>query len=488
MAIYEVETDKGTYEVETEEPIGKLESFGRGAANNVPLVPQAIAGLSEGDYSKNLEDWNTKAQAAKGQNPVSYGAGAVTGAIAPLAIPGVGAAMSKAPIAANALYGAASAISNTDLLKNPDEAVKRGVVGGLVGGATAGALGKLGPSAEGLEQISINQGVKSAGLRPGSVVRDTKFASIGKYMKDNDLVQGPLEDRIAKVTNLLDEHGQQIESAGAGTAPLDNVAQFTDPLHEKALKFSNFQNPELKGQGQTYLAGIRDIQQNGKTFAELQQLKTAYGNLAFDANHQVKNQAAADVWGQISDALESIASKNPEYKEAMTGYSHALDIKTGLEKQLGPERAVSQGTAGVGGHGLHSIIRQVPGVENPKIAIPGGIGLAAMGHPVLGAALGLHSLLSNPQVRSATAGGAAKMVGPAGAAMKFGTTDAVTTYLLKKMSSSPQSLGKYAQPLMQSAQTGGKQGIAATHYLLASQYPEYNSMMLKQEDTEDANR
>src|ERR1700686_2519167 len=83
-------------------PPSQLESFGRGAANNVPLAPQAISALSPGDYSPNLAQWNQKAAAAKATNPVSYGAGAVTGAIAPLAIPVVGEAMEAAPMATNA--------------------------------------------------------------------------------------------------------------------------------------------------------------------------------------------------------------------------------------------------------------------------------------------------------------------------------------------------------------------------------------------------
>src|SRR5271165_6428510 len=70
-----------------EKPMGEAESFGRGAANNVPLVPQAIAGLEKGPYSQNLQDWNAKAGAAHKDNPWSYDTGAVTAGALPSFIP-----------------------------------------------------------------------------------------------------------------------------------------------------------------------------------------------------------------------------------------------------------------------------------------------------------------------------------------------------------------------------------------------------------------
>ena len=71
-------------------------------------------------------------------------------------------------------------------------------------------------------------------------------------------------------------------------------------------------------------------------------------------------------------------------------------------------------------------------------------------------------------------------------AMKLGSNNAVTSYLLNTLNQNPQKLGRFAQPLINAAKTGGSQGLAAQHFLLSSQYPEYNSLMMKQENPNES--
>lgn len=479
MATYEVTTDGGTYQIETGEAIGQGESFARAAANNFPLAPQAIAGLSEGDYSKNLADWNQKAAEAKEANPKTYGAGAVTGALAPMAIPGVGAALKSAPVAGNAIFGAANAISNIDLSQRPEEALKQGAKGALLGAGIGKIAGALTPEAEGLEQMARNQGIKSAELRPGSLVDSEHYKDIGNFMEKQGLVQGHLPERLSKVQNLAKQYGKAIEDSGVGAAPLKDFTTFTDPLQEKAAQMSQMYDPQFKAQANVYMNGVKEIQQNGKDFAGLQQIKSTYGDRAFDADHKVVDQAAFDVWKAASDAMKSIVKDSPEqYQEAMNGYSHSLDIEAGLAKQLGIERSVMQGSSGVGGHGLHSVLRQVPALHNPAVAIPGGIALGAAGHPVLGAALGLHAVMSSPQVRSSALYGAAKVLPNTMAGAGMGSTAAMVQHFL----SNTKAYGKFAAPLSQAMQTGGKQGFAATSFVLRQQHPELNDIMMGAQD------
>lgn len=54
----------------------------------------------------------------------------------------------------------------------------------------------------------------------------------------------------------------------------------------------------------------------------------------------------------------------------------------------------------------------------------------------------------------------------------------ITSGIMSRITSNPQSLGKFAAPLMQAAQSGGQQGIAALHFVLSHQYPEYNDMFM----------
>ena len=207
-----------------------------------------------------------------------------------------------------------------------------------------------------------------------------------------------------------------------------------------------------------------------------QALKDAYGSRAFNnATGEVKDEAAKDVWVQVTRAMDHLVGKSaPEYQAAKTGYNQAMQAGEGIGKQLGIERTQG-GSEGVGGHGLHSLIKQVPGISEPQTGIPMGAGIAAIGHPVLGAVVGLHSLTSSPQVRNKAFNTAAEAVGPVGNVLKMGGTDALVSHFL----GNPQAYGKYAAPLHQAMQSGGNQGFAATSFVLRQQHPELNDIMLK---------
>jgi hypothetical protein len=458
--------------------VGGVESFARGAANNFPLAPQAIAGLSKGDYSQNLEDWNAKAAEAKAANPMTYGAGAVAGSVAPLAIPGVGGALKAAPVAGNALYGAASAISNIDLAKHPEEALKEGAKGAAIGGATAGLLGKILPTEAGMGKFANREAVKTAGLKPSMLggKGEQEIQGIGEFMRANNLLAGDLNRRVQTAQGLTREYGQKIEAMGADTIAGKRVN--TEPLHAIAKKYAASVNPEAKKLTSGYLAGIQDLQNLGEhpTFGQMMALKKVYGSLAFNADHSVKNAAAKDVYFQLKDAIAKTVDASPgEYQAALKGYSLASDVEEGLTRQHGVQVASGDSHTGVGGHGLHSLIKQIPGVTNPAVAVPGGVALAAMGHPVIGATLGLHSMMATPQARSNVAANIGKVAGPVGNALKMAGTDALVSHFL----SNPSAYGKFSAPLMEATQKGGKQGFAATSFVLRQQHPELNDIMLK---------
>src|ERR1700691_5290673 len=335
MAIDFQPTNQGIDFQPMDSDISMPESFGRGAANNFPLAPQAIAAVEPGEYSQNLQNWNQKAQAAKAANPITYGAGAAAGAAAPLAIPGVGEAMEAAPLATNAALGAANAVSNTDLLHNSKEALKQAGEGAVTGGV----LGKVGEAllpgagaAEALENKASTQAVKTLGLRPGMLahLEPEEVTDLGNFARQADLVHGDTASRLAKAQDLKQQVGAQIGDMGAGSLPSGDMTEFIAPLQEKMEKSAKFFGPEGNHDLNVYRQGIANIQNNGKTFDALQELKSAYGEKAFDANHQVRDQAAADVYGQIKDAMTKMIDSSPsEYKDTMTAYKNLSDITNG---------------------------------------------------------------------------------------------------------------------------------------------------------------
>lgn len=369
-----------------EQPMGGLESFGRGVANNIPLVPQAIAGLSP-DYSKGLKEWNANAAAAKAQNPVSYGAGAVAGAAAPLAIPGVGEALEASPVLTNAALGAANAISNTDLKEQPKEALKEGLEGAGIG-AGLGSVGKaLAPAGKALEEGAAGLEGKAMNLRPGRLGRMSSedLADVGHFARQIGATDTDTERAITNAHMAQKAVGDEIKRIGAGATPVGDISEFTAPLTEKAEQVAKMSAPEAKMELNTYRAGNTDLAQ-AKTWDDLALLKQKYGSWAFSPDHTVKNAAAADVYSQISDAMKKAVSNAPEkYQSALKRYTMTHDIIDGLTKKLGSERTVSPSGS------LMSTMRKLPA---PMRAVVGGAATAA-GHPYLGGMAALPEI-ANP--------------------------------------------------------------------------------------------
>lgn len=483
MATYEVTTDGGTYEVETQEQPSKLESFGRGVENNFPLANQAIAADSAifGDksYSKNLEEQNKSISNAKSANPISYDAGAVTGAIAPALIPGVGEAMSAAPKMAGAALGAANSIGNTDVVQNPTEALKQAAIGAGTGAALGAILPTGKGAAEEVENFANRKTVQGLGLKPGMLgIPKEDLEDLGQFAHEAGLADGPLEQRVNTAKELLNQAGAQVGNAGAGSTPLSDASSFIDQLHNKLQESASIFGPEANAETPVYRQALANLSKPGLTFDELQQLKTAVGQRAFDSTGNVKNDAAADVYGLYKDAMKSIIEGSPsEYQESMNAYGKLKDIHSALNSQFQKEQAGGLQSKGFGMVGkLAGMISD----GNPAVNM-GAAAALAPAHPFM--ALGaLTPLMTNPD---ATAGAARSVAGAIPGMMsglKVGSIDSVTSYLMKTLSSAPQKLGQFAQPLINAAKTGGSQGVAAQHYILSSKYPQYNEMMMKKEE------
>lgn len=418
--------------------IGQTESFLRGAGNNFPLAPQAISALSPGGYSKNLEDWNAKAASAKEANPKTYGAGAVTGALAPLAIPGVGEALEASPVAGNAVLGALSGASNTDVLKDPGEAAKQAVIGGGIGGATAGILGKIMPSEQGLENIATKKAVQSAEMPAGIVggMSPEERQGLGQFLQENNLVGSDKSKVLEQARKLSDQFGEKIGEIGdtAGEealqiAPDDHYKAITGLL-DKGSQYEGLANREAKSLARDYKAGANDVLNLPAKpgWDDIQGLKEQYGKLAFDSKGEVKSEGAKDTYFALKDMLKSIVDKatsNPklagEYKDALAGYSRMQPIESGLEKAVDAELRGSG--AGIGARGLAGLIRKLPG---PVRAVAGPAAVA-MGHPVIGLAAALPEMM-NPALQSKAASFMAPLASPA----KKGINQLVHDYLINE--------------------------------------------------------
>ena len=463
---------------------GMLESAGRGALNNLPLGGQigalgTMALNPDKDYSTALSDVNQQAAAAKAAHPIAYGAGAVAGSVAPLAIPGVGEAFAAAPATAGAALGAANAVGNIDVTKQPQEALKQG----LEGAATGAILGKVLPTgaktAEGLEGFANKKAVQSLGLKAGVLgIPSEELEDLGKFASETGLTQGPLEQRVGQAQDLLQQTGAQIGEHGAGASPLTDVEPYIQRLHDLAQESASIYDPAANAEAGIYRQALANLQQPNLTFDTLQQLKTGVGQRAFDASGEVRNDALANVYGVYKDAMKSIIEGSPtEYQDAMTTYGKLKDIHGALMNQWQKEQAQGLQAKGFGLAGKMG--GMITGGNVP--ATLGLAGAIAPAHPFMGLGLGT-TIITNPQAMESAARGLGQAVPKAAAGLKMAGVDALVSHFI----SNPQTYGKYAQPLLQAMQTGGKQGFAATSFVLRQQHPELNEIMLKQGTSDES--
>jgi len=453
---------------------GAAEAFGRGALRNFPLAQQAVAGgesyLGIKPYERALMELTGKAEEAKQASPLSYGAGAVAGAAAPLAIPGIGAGMEAFPAAANALLGAAQGISDIPISKQPLEALKQAGIGAGVGSALGSLVSKLTPEASTLENFAAGKDVQSIGLKPGMLgIPQEEYENLGKTVYDLGLEKGSTQDRFQLADSLRQQAGAQIGDLGAGAQPLQDASPYINELQKQAEQSAKIFGPDAQSELTVYRQGMANLKP-GMTFDDLQQLKTTIGQRAFDMNGDVKNTALADVYGQVKQAMKDIVSSSPEeYQDAMSQYGTLSDISEGLKRQLQEEQA--QGAQGRG-FGLVGKLMGMVG-KNPALNVGAAAALTPV-HPFM-AAGALTPILMNPQAMAQATRGIASAIEPTAQAITATTTDALISHLTR----SPQALGPYAKPLLQAAQSGGRDGVAATHYILATSDPRYNEMIQK---------
>lgn len=408
---------------ETGGPDVDLGALARGAANNVPLLPQAIAGVkgefnaaskntlpqnlkalvsghmpgAGEEYSKSLEDWNEKAGAAKSESPVSYGAGAVAGALAPLAVPGVGEALEASPVLGNAALGAAGAISNTDLRKNPGEAGKEALIGAgtgaglgkageLVGDAGQAIKGALAPAGKRIEANSLAGGLdlNSHAIRRLSQGATNPEEAINSISEKIDKLfpglVGWMDTAGSKLSKIIEGHnkasetiGQVIESTNkkAGGS-LPEVGGAIDSLTKAAEKFNgrtSSANLEAKNILSDTAKDLEELSNSGQmNFQNLYEVKKGIGEAFHSAD---VNKGSKIAYGIVSDTIDSILDRahvsDPSMKPSFDHAKEVFKLTSDLIPAMKP--GVAREVAGVGG-GIGNAILGGAAITGHPAAIP----------------------------------------------------------------------------------------------------------------------
>jgi len=266
-------------------------------------------------------------------------------------------------------------------------------------------------------------------------------------MGDANLTTGPIarrqaiQERVAQIGNDIGDLRQQAAEAG----PSMSAQQMADAIKAKL--------------GPDYAPGGVKFDQAGQLESELENVGkmqnpdiTDFAQRATDMNKEAVKNKLTQPPGIKTDVANAMASINDEEIAKRLPPELNEDYKTLKEnfadtKPLLPMELRGEGKEllGKGSNTMFGMVKDA-----------------------------LHQVVGGPKMGAQVGYGLEKALPNAPAAGKA-VTSAV---LMNAVTSNPSSLGKFAKPLLQAAQSGGEQAVAAMHFVLSHQYPEYNDMML----------
>jgi hypothetical protein len=350
------------------------------------------------NYTEELQHLTQAAEQGKSQNPKSYGAGAIAGTLAPMAIPVVGHALEAAPIMGNAALGAAQSLSDTNIKNLTKSDIANAGVGagiGAVAGGIGKALGALAPSAE---EAGASSSAKGFGMRARSGLRgmgddpQAKWLDLGNWANQAETPGGEKLVGLAKrpgemlkaINEIKDDAGQTIGSVIKKINPNATIDkdELISQLQPMAKRF-RISSPETVGSVNSLIEDIEGLAKSGDlNFKALHELKSAVGEglesnprlgLPYGVLSDTINNMVDQYGQQIADPAVKAA-----YDAAKLDYRNASLLLPTMRRAEGYELA--QGPAG--NSGLLGMFGLASGV--------------AAGHPAAGAASMLGSAIGRP--------------------------------------------------------------------------------------------
>lgn len=393
-------------------------AFGRGLLRNIPMAQQAAAaaapvlnkvGLADkANYSDELQHMTEAADASKAAHKGAYGAGAVTGTLAPMAVPVAGEALGLsgpalemaggAGIAGGALSGGAQGLSDTNLTRNPAKIIKDAAPGAVLGGALGGlgnVVSAVAPSEKALGASMTGTGMNFNSRGAQSLMRgadpEAGVYELGQWANDVVSPEGKKlaeyvrpGDKLKALGEIHDSAGEQIGSIlkKAGNDSSLPAASLTKDLYPLVDSLST----RLEGQQNSVSEVIKEINtlsaKGELDLTALNKIKSSVGALTKDS------PAMAQVYGSLSDSVNNAIdefgriigdpSDRAAFDAAKLNYKNASNLLPILRKAEG--REIAEGP--LGNSGLLGMI--------------GGAGALASGHPVGAAATMAGSAIGRP--------------------------------------------------------------------------------------------
>ena len=338
-----------------EEIPSELEATARGGAQGLSAnwAPSAEAAVrhylmnKKGSYQDARKEALSRYQAAENAHPNYYHAAEVAGGVAPLLIPGVGAAFKAAPVLASAGLGALQGLGGSDNEDLAGQAIDTAKGAGI--GAAIGLGGKIlgGVMGGGAKRIANERSAAALGNERGTsgYFGHDKIQSVGDYGLRNKIVtaSSDTKDMIKKNIAINEKAGPRISE----------IADYLDSKNQRHFnpsetsgkmidQLGDFQNNPLNAPRSKRLdklvESVNMLNQNGENIPLLEprRLKTDLGHIAnWDRRKQSINadmmkQAYGIVKSDINSAVEKGANAigepnlSPEFLRANSDYENSL--------------------------------------------------------------------------------------------------------------------------------------------------------------------
>ncbi len=396
-----------------------MESAGRAFVRNFPMAQQAAAAIApinplsdKSNYSDELQHLSEAAEQGKEQNPISYGAGAVAGSLAPMAIPVAGEALGLAGpaleaaggagVAGGALTGATQAVSDTNLVKNPGQAAGQAALGAGVGGI----IGKIGNGIRAIAPSEDALGASMTGTGLGFNARgaqrlmsganpEADVATLGKWANTTMTPEGKAlaeyvrpGEKLKALGDIHDAAGKEIGAvldkvAPGASLPKATLTKDLYPLADELETLAPKEHSDVMG----VINKINKLSDQGRLdLPALNKIKSFVGAASAD------NPTMQRVYGALSDSVNNVIDEygrvigdpadRAAFDAARTNYRNSSQLLPILRKAEG--REIAQGP--LGNSGLLGMI--------------GGAGALAAGHPVGAAATMAGSAVGRPIVNT----------------------------------------------------------------------------------------
>ena len=499
------------------EKFSKLDSFGRalaqggtfGFADEITSGLEAVGDTVFGDRPLNeigdaYRDRKVEAREiydqAQKQNPYSYGAGELTGAVGTAFVPGLnllnaakGARLAgvagKAALAGGA-YGLGDSEGETlgENLIDTAQGALLGAGGGALGVAASKGASKLANSKVGkylmdkaagwFDDVAEFNSARALGLERGTRKNFTKqqIKDIGRYGLDSvdpktgKKILSPFantDDLVNRSARVQAEAGEkiggvvdEIDASGfKGFSPLDTAAKVDDELG------GFYRDPINRSEARLFDNAIESILMRGDgniPLADAQTLKKTMGKVANwknKVNITEKETLARNIYKTVSNQLDDAAEAGAESLGKPELLDDFLKAKKTYTTSKGSDDLLYNKVAREEGNKMFSL--------TDKILASTGVGATSLAGPA-GAALTVGAL------------GTKKFAEKYGNQLSAITSNKLANFVRQ----APETLGKYAEPLRKAMERGGT-SLAVTHHMLSAKDPEYRKLMQQDEEAED---